>query len=775
MADDGYVAWSRAKLWSLLPAVYRTLDQPGGAGPLREIVDRIGGEFATLRRGIDRLAANQSIETCDDWVIPYIGDLLATRLVACLDSRAQRVDVAKTIYYRRRSGTLGLLEELAADIAGRDARAVEFFRRLGRTRHQFDPAIGAVPTYHPGDAPGSAVIEGLAGAASGTPAGGFADLRNRYAARNSATAFDEYAHTADLRRGEQSAGWHNISHLGIFLWWLYAFPVLGATPVGNGAAEPCFSFDPSGRKIPLFARSARAGAAKANSFGEDWISPSEWSLPTPVRETLWDAYPDQLYPTSFSVDLGGGPSPSPLPRSEVLIHPETGVFSYVNGQPDGAPVVTYHFGFSSPIGAGGFDDRLLESIAQPPLLAEVSGGGDLDPVLAGVAGSGTVRIADSLTYPGPTSSFALPAPPPAPAAGVVQIRALGQARPMLRWPGGGGTWSIVGAGGSLVLQGLWLQGADLVFTGTFETVRLRFMTLDPGTAGQGGALFGEAIDATPLAPTTMWIEGTIQELILERCVTGPIRTRNGGAVETLTATDSIIQSIATHALDPSAPILDPAALAEAWKADGDAVSQAIIPTLPQATRDALAAFTPGAAPDAALETDMAAALAGQDRATMEAAYPLALADLAIGGSSGTVTLARCTVLGRIAVHRLSATECILDEVAQVEDDQHGCVRFCAYAVGSVLHQPYRSVKVPPRGPLFRSRRFGDPDYARLYRLADAAIVDPQAGDTILGGAKNESEMGAFSRESVSLKKRGLILKFEEYAPLGLFPVWIDAD
>ena len=39
--------------------------------------------------------------------IPYIGDLLATRLVSCLDARAQRLDVAKTIYYRRRAGTLG--------------------------------------------------------------------------------------------------------------------------------------------------------------------------------------------------------------------------------------------------------------------------------------------------------------------------------------------------------------------------------------------------------------------------------------------------------------------------------------------------------------------------------------------------------------------------------------------------------------------------------------------------------------------------------------------
>jgi hypothetical protein len=74
-----------------------------------------------------------------------------------------------------------------------------------------------------------------------------------------------------------------------------------------------------------------------------------------------------------------------------------------------------------------------------------------------------------------------------------------------------------------------------------------------------------------------------------------------------------------------------------------------------------------------------------------------------------------------------------------------------------------------------SRRFGEPDYARLFRLADNAIIAPLTGDTILGGAQNGSEMGAFQGEGVTLKKRGLVLKFEEYAPLGVYPVWIDAD
>src|SRR5437588_5645769 len=106
------------------------------------MVNRIGAQAAILRRSMDRMWEDQSIETCDDWVISYIADLLATNLVASLDARGQRVDVAKTIYYRRRKGTVAILEEIAADITGWNARVVEFFRRLGRTRHNLDPEIG---------------------------------------------------------------------------------------------------------------------------------------------------------------------------------------------------------------------------------------------------------------------------------------------------------------------------------------------------------------------------------------------------------------------------------------------------------------------------------------------------------------------------------------------------------------------------------------------------------------------------------------------------------
>ena len=142
--SDQYEAYYGEKLWSLLPEVYRAddADAAGGVGPLRELVLRIGAQAAILRRGIDRLWEDQSIETCDDWVVPYIGDLLATNLVSSHDARGQRLDVAKTIYYRRRKGTVAVLEEIANDITSWDAHVVEFFRRLSRTRHGFDPEIG---------------------------------------------------------------------------------------------------------------------------------------------------------------------------------------------------------------------------------------------------------------------------------------------------------------------------------------------------------------------------------------------------------------------------------------------------------------------------------------------------------------------------------------------------------------------------------------------------------------------------------------------------------
>ena len=64
-------------------------------------------------------------------MIPYIAELIDTRLIQGLDARGQRLDVANTISYRRRKGTVGAAGTARHDITGWDAKVVEFFRRLG--------------------------------------------------------------------------------------------------------------------------------------------------------------------------------------------------------------------------------------------------------------------------------------------------------------------------------------------------------------------------------------------------------------------------------------------------------------------------------------------------------------------------------------------------------------------------------------------------------------------------------------------------------------------
>ena len=116
---------------------------------------------------------------------------------------------------------------------------------------------------------------------------------------------------------------------------------------------------------------------------------------------------------------------------------------------------------------------------------------------------------------------------------------------------------------------------------------------------------------------------------------------------------------------------------------------------------------------------------------------------------------------------------MLGDLAVADDDQHGCIRFSAYAEGSVIHQPYESVAILPEAPVFRTRRFGEPQYARLREGADDLIVAGGPDGTMLAGAEDGSEMGAFGLERIPVKKRGLRQKFVEYMPIGLVPVWID--
>src|SRR6266851_9650390 len=139
----------RDRLYDLLPAVYRQRDAERGY-VLQALLRVIAEQVTVVEDDIRQLYDNWFIETCEDWVVPYIGDLIGYRPVhdagGPADVRAARHlgrnriliprrDVAHTIGDRRRKGTLALLEELANDVAGWAARAVEFYRILGWTQH----------------------------------------------------------------------------------------------------------------------------------------------------------------------------------------------------------------------------------------------------------------------------------------------------------------------------------------------------------------------------------------------------------------------------------------------------------------------------------------------------------------------------------------------------------------------------------------------------------------------------------------------------------------
>ena len=832
-ARDHYDVYYADKLWALLPAVYRAEDTTefGAKGPLRELADRVGGTAAALRRSMDRLWEDQSIETCDDWVIPYIADMVDTRLILGLDARGQRLDVANTIDYRRRKGTLGVLEQIASDISGWDAKSVEFFRRLARTRHGLDPEIGPAATVT-SDLGQLQRAEGLIGPMTSTPIGGFADLRNVNGARQSRTAFDEFFHTADTRTGQGLYGWQNIPHLGVFVWRLLSLAVGPVTPVAVQNCPGWWCFDPTGRDIPLFAPPRTAAA-----FGDGWVPPVEGQLPGPISQALLNSDLTRalaglrLYPNALCVFEQLSISPPdiepieptlPLKASTLQLRPERGRFSYSTSPPAEALVTTYHYGFPSLIGSGPYDRR-GQALAPPtpsPAYAFTGGGAHL---IAALPGAGTIVVTNSLTYDGASDLTV---------TGALTVASGNNQRPLIRL-GTAKPWTITGGGTDAVLNldGLFISGQDIVLAGQFASVTITCSTLDPGSAAAASVpdaltssppvpLFQVSADGRDLLPTHLWITGEIETLTIDRCVLGPVRTVTPGAVETTTISNSTLQAIRTSDLGEIAAdeVKDPIRLLRMAQLGLDPVSQRLrtldpsiatllgppanpplsAPLPPAGAEGALliklnalmagvslynsAAFA-GVSLSATTQKQRAAARSGQpapalNRLLIEDAFPLELADAALAFGDGTLILSRCTVLGRIQAHRLSASECILHELCVTDDLQEGCTRFSAWATGSRIPRPYECVQIRQLAALFTSSDFGQPAYAQLLATADAQIIPPATPsaaplNTISAGAADGSEMGAYARDKNPIRAQALLLKLQEFMPSNLAPVIVD--
>ncbi|HQR28659.1 MAG TPA: hypothetical protein PLP61_16565, partial [Nocardioides sp.] len=68
-------------LYDLLPSLHRMRDEARG-GPLRELLRVVSEQVDVLEQDIERLYDNWFVETCADWVVPYLGDLVGYRPLA---------------------------------------------------------------------------------------------------------------------------------------------------------------------------------------------------------------------------------------------------------------------------------------------------------------------------------------------------------------------------------------------------------------------------------------------------------------------------------------------------------------------------------------------------------------------------------------------------------------------------------------------------------------------------------------------------------------------
>lgn len=228
------MSFTEKNIFELLPAIYRIRDGELG-DPLKALIETIASEAKIAEKNIADLYENWFIETCNEWVVPYIGDLLGVRNLNPIPGSSavsQRAYVANTLSYRRRKGIAPVLEQLALDVAGWRGHVTEFFELLGAT--QYMNHIRLKRDVAP-------------------------DLRrmNRLDLLNS--AFDTIAHSVDVRHIASGRGRYNIPNIGLYIWRLQSYPVTLSDAMNvncppNPPKPPAhfYTFDPTGRDIHLF-------------------------------------------------------------------------------------------------------------------------------------------------------------------------------------------------------------------------------------------------------------------------------------------------------------------------------------------------------------------------------------------------------------------------------------------------------------------------------------------------------------------------------------------
>ena len=753
------------RLYQLLPAIHRLRDAEQGL-PLRALLAVIEQELTALEADTARLYDNWFIETCDEWTVPYIGDLVGARPIRPVPSAgvSARAWVANTLAYRRRKGTALVLEQLARDVTGWPAAAVEFFQRLATTQHMNHVRLASAATASVRDA-------------------ARADL-----ACASAGAFDPFAHLLEVRNADTAGGRFNIPNVGIFLWRLRAQP-LGQGAPGDADADfisarrsaaGWWHMHPAGVDAPLFnpprtetggavtqaareenasaplrplalhaelerLRAGDAGTAPVFMAGRDpvlrvFVRLAGETLPVEIaREGLWicdipDAVTLPVPPRVAAIDVQRGRMafPAALDVQQVWLHAAHGSAADIGGGPYDrgdalrAASSSLSEGTAAQDDAGGFFDPAVWQVGVTHLLP------------LGATGTLFATLRDAVQ-----AWNALPAG----RTGVIVLMdslTESDAAPL--------TVNIAEGSRLMIVSGQWppTPVADAL-PGTMARQPGRFEARQTRAHWQGRLQVLGTAAADALDPGALFLNGLLLQGPLD--ISGPL-----GQVELAHCT---VLPGGTHITvgsdSPRLALRVLSCLAAPIAVAGPVGSVAVVDSI-VGLQDA------GAAGSAALSAPQA---------------PL--------------DLLRTSFLGTVHGLTISASDCIFDAPAVAERRQTGCVRFCYVPPASAVPRRYRcqpqletdariaalraaalAAGLPPPTaaeedavraeaeatvrPLFTSRRYGDPGLAQL---------DLRCAAQIRTGAESGAEMGAYERLRQPQREANLRDALAEYLRLGL--------
>lgn len=492
------------RLFELLPAFLRLRDAEAGRqrrpagdlreiedfGPLRTLASLIAREAQIADEGLDDLYDNAFIETCAPWVIPYLGELLGVRGLADIpEGIDMRARVANTLELRARKGTLGALEQAAADSSGWPMHAVEFWKLLAHAQTMRLPHLTMGRTV---------------------------DTRSRPDLARLGTAFEQSARNIEVRRIDTVGGRWNNGNIGLYLWRLQPVSITRhrVRPVG---ARRDFRFHPLGCDVPLFTR-------RDAEIGLDHPAPILRSImaedPTlyvgdgrSIRIWVGNAEVDPA--TIRAAKLGsrfaaGAPEPDWTRTGGIpgltLVDPELGRL-VVDPNLSGPVDVSCHFAQALELGGGEHDRAAtLGTLTAPQTIAPSN---EITVVINGAGGSGTFTLDQSTHY----SANGLVT---VPAGQTLRLVARNGAFPTIRI-GNGGLRFDLGLDAELELNGLRLYRRVVEITGTGAALTLADCTLVPGLELDR--------DGTPASPGAVTLDCGMAgaALRMDRCIAGPVR------------------------------------------------------------------------------------------------------------------------------------------------------------------------------------------------------------------------------------------------------------